>query len=105
MTTNQSSMAEFNADSSKTNELMGAAQEEARKAAYKGNQFLHSNPVPVIIGAFLVGTILGILFGQQNSKNDMLMTAREWLEEAKKQMTHKSPSTSFNRIAHKLKFW
>lgn len=76
----------------KTQEALRAAQDKAQEALRTGTQYVRENPVPMVVGAFLLGGVVGaMLAGCGRREPEPAQGAREWLESTLHDIANKIP--------------
>lgn len=95
------------------------AQEKAQDALEASKTYVKENPVPVIVGALLLGAGIGYLLSQrEKEQKDTAQAARELLEIAYNEVAEKIPSLKkryaegqanlidqAQNLSSKLKWW
>ena len=77
---------------SRAQEFTHRAQERAQDAFQVSRQYVKENPVPIIVGALLVGAVLGVLLSQRDRKEkDTVQAARDLVETAYSELLEKLP--------------
>jgi len=76
-------------------EFGNRAQERAQDALQVSKQYVKENPVPIIVGALLVGAVLGVLISQRDrderKAKDTVQAARDLVETAYGELLEKLP--------------
>ena len=76
------------------------AREEAQKAlsiaqdtaVRTGEKYLRENPIPVVLGALLIGAVLGALLSPPPRKEpDAVQAVRDWVEKTLEELAAKWP--------------
>lgn len=95
------------------------AQAKAKQALQTGQDYVRSNPVPVALGALVVGVVLGALLAPRPRKPaDPVQSVRDWLEESLSDISHRIPDVKkracglshdvrdqVSDLGRKLKIW
>ena len=88
-------------------------QEKTQRALRSGQAYVKQYPFPVILGAFLVGTVLGALLVYREPKKedpDPVGATRDWLEQAFAQLKDRLPEKDTlvdqaQAFGKKVKWW
>ena len=76
----------------KAQEAFSAAQDTAQNALYTGGKYVSENKIPVILGAVLVGAVLGALLVPKRRKEpDAVQAVRDWLEQTLEELSEQWP--------------
>lgn len=95
------------------------ARDKSCNALASGTKFVRENPVPVVLGALLVGTLLGLLLAPRERRpREASKIAREFIDTVYDEIAEKIPTlkkqyttTKANLVEHaqdlgsKLKWW
>jgi len=96
-----------------------SAQDKAQLALQTGRDYVKENPLPVIVGAFLLGALLGAFLSRREAAPpEKAHALRDWLEDTQAQLTdtiqHCAKDIFSNgqekldkaiEASRKLKFW
>jgi uncharacterized protein YjbJ (UPF0337 family) len=63
----------------------------AEDAAQSGERYLPANPIPVILGALVVGALLGALLTPRRKQPDAAQAVRDWLEQTLEDLSKRWP--------------
>lgn len=98
--------------------LAAVAKNRAQDAFRSGRDYTKENPVPIILGALLIGVTVGILCGRREPKpKDASRMARELVEEAFSRVAERLPALKhlescpdslrggFANLGRKLRWW
>jgi len=88
-------------------------QEKTQQALRTGQKYVKEYPLPVILGAFLIGTLLGALLSYREPKKenpDPVGATRDWLEQAFAQLMDRIPPKDkivdqAQAFGKKVKWW
>jgi len=76
----------------KAQQAFSTAQDTAENALYTGGKYMHENKIAVILGAVLVGAVLGAFLASKRRKEpDAVQTVRDWLEKALEEFSKQWP--------------
>ena len=81
----------FNNLASRAQQFGSRAQEKAQDAYEVSRDYVRENPVPVIVGALVVGAALGILLSRDRRQKDASEIARDLLETVYDDISEKLP--------------
>ena len=71
---------------------LSTAQDTAQDAVRTGEKYLRENPIPVILGALLIGVAVGALLRPAPRKEpDTVEAVRDWLEKTLDELSAKWP--------------
>ena len=96
-----------------------STRDKACNVLKSGTEYAKENPLPVVLGAFLIGAALGalVLRREREEEADRLHAAVNWLEDRYSQLADKIPKKSFfacnppgfleqaQDMGKKLKWW
>ncbi len=72
--------------------LPAFAQDRAQEALRAGRDYARANPIPVVLGALLIGVTVGMLCTRRDPKpQDAAKMARDLMEDAFAQITDRLP--------------
>ena len=76
-------------------DFAATAQDKACSLVKSGTDYVKENPIPVVLGAFVIGAVLGSLVvrREREVEVDKLRTAVNWLEDTYSQLADKIPQT------------
>ena len=103
----------------KAEQAFSTAQDTAENALYTGGKYVRENKIPVILGAVLVGAVLGALLAPKRRKEaEAVQTVRDWLEKTQKEFSEQWPkakkkaraiqddlTAQAQGVSKKLHFW
>jgi hypothetical protein len=103
----------------KDEHAFSTAQDTGQNAICTGARYARENQIPVILGAVLVGAVLGaFLASKRREKPDPVQTVRDWLEKTLEQFSEQWPNakqqarsiqdelaTQARGVGKKLHFW
>lgn len=103
----------------KAQEAIRVTQDKAQEAIRTGTQYVRENPVPAILGAFLLGGALGAILASCNRREaEPPHGAREWLESTLQEISNRLPRAKkqvcgiqdsivdqAQEIGRKFRFW
>jgi ElaB/YqjD/DUF883 family membrane-anchored ribosome-binding protein len=76
----------------KAQQAFSTAQDTAENALYTGGKYMRENKIAVILGAVLVGAVLGALLASKRRKEpDAVQTVRDWLEKTLEEFSKQWP--------------
>lgn len=82
----------FSAAVNEADSLASLAQSRAQDALRVGRDYAQENPIPIVLGALLIGVTVGMLCVRRNPKpKDASQVARELVEEAFAQIADRLP--------------
>lgn len=84
---------DFNEPQDKLQNAVGVAQDKAKAALQSGTEYAKANPVPVLVGALLVGAALGALLSAPRARKepDAVQSVRDWLESSLDEISSRIP--------------
>lgn len=86
---------------SRAQELGARAQERAQVAYEASRDYVRENPLPVILGAFVVGAALGALLARDRREKDASELARDLLDTVYSDLSDKIPKLRKQAVATK----
>lgn len=98
--------------------LASLAQGRAQEALRAGRDYAQANPIPVVLGALVIGVAVGMLCGRREPKpRDAAQIARDLVEDAFAQLADRLPTkkqleacpdavrSQFANLGRKLRWW
>lgn len=108
----------FSSAADEVDRLASLAQGRAQDALRAGRDYAQANPIPVVLGALLIGVTVGMLCGRREPKpKDAAQAARDLVEDAFAQLAGRLPSrkqleacpdavrSQFSNLGRKLRWW
>lgn len=102
------------------NEFAESARDKTCNLVKSGTEYVKKNPLPAVLGAFVVGAALGalVLRREREEETDKLKSALHWLEERYSDLADRVPKKGFfscdaksglldqaQDLGKKLKWW
>ncbi|MFZ0710300.1 MAG: YtxH domain-containing protein [Terrimicrobiaceae bacterium] len=76
----------------KAQQAYSTTQDTAQNALSTGGEYMRENKIPVILGAVLVGAVLGALLVPKRRKEpDAVQAVRDWMEKTLEELSEQWP--------------